>query len=301
MRHFLLAAALLALPAAAPESRGGWPRGGCAPVGAPAFFPAAPEWEWRLSADGSRADLYHFGQYHHTHFYPPEEKQPDPVVPAEAAKPKKPACDCCPTCGCGDACRCRDGKPCCDGCKCIVKGEALPRWMTHGTEPEKIAPSEEYRVGGKVVSRDEAVKALRDAQLTDDSRKPRLTVIGSPDERKEALAALPADLKEHWLVKEYEPDHWAVKGAGFKTDGHPTVYLQAPDGKVLHRQDDANNVTGAVRKADPTYDPAKDPDLRKPRAPDRPAAPDDGQHPLTGWVVAGFVGLAALLWKGPKQ
>jgi hypothetical protein len=292
MRKLLLAAALLA-PAAA-EARGAWPPGGCAPVGAPVVFPAVPEWEWRPSADGSRADLYHFGRYCRTHYYPADEK------PTDAARPKKAGCDCSASCGCGDACRCPDGKPCGDGCRCVVKEEALPHWMTHGTDPGKIAAREEYRVGGQVVGRDEALRELRDSALTDDSRKPRLTVIGSPDERKKALAALPADVKERWLVKEYAPDHWAVRGAGFKGDGHPTVYLQAPDGKVLHRQDDADNLAAAVRKADPAYDPSKDPDLRKPKAPDKPAAPDE-QHPWAGWVVAGCVGLAALLLRGPKS
>jgi hypothetical protein len=298
MYKFLVPAALLALAAA--PCRAGWPSGGCAPVGAPVVYPAVPEWEWRQSADGSRADLYHFGAYHHTHYYPAPEKPPEPFAPANAARPKKSACDCAPPCDCGDACRCPDGKPCCDGCKCLVKGEALPHWMTHGTEPGKLAGREEYRVGGRVVSRAEALQALRAAPLTDDSRRPRLTVIGSPDDRKKALGGLPADVKDHWLVKEFTPDHWAVKGAGFKTDGHPTVYLQAPDGKVLHRQDDADNLAEAVRKADPAYDPSKDPDLRKPKAPDKPAAPDE-PHPWAGWVAAGCVGLAALLWKGPKS
>jgi hypothetical protein len=297
MRKFLLAA-LLALPAAA-ESRGGWPSRGCAPVGAPVVFPAVPEWEWRTSADGSRADLYHFGRYYFTHYYPAEEKKPQPLAPANAAPVKKPACDCCPSCGCGDACRCPDGKPCCDGCKCVAKADALPHWMTHGTDPGKLTAREEYRVGGRAVSRDEALQALRGAPLADDSRKPRLTVIGSPEERRKVLAGLPDDVKERWLVKEYAPDHWAVSGAGFKADGHPTVYLQAPDGKVLHRQDDADNLAAAVRRADPAYDPNKDPDLRKPKAPDKPAAPDE-PHPWAGWVVAGCVGLAALLWKGQK-
>ncbi len=67
--HKFVLAALLALPAAA-ECRGGWPSGGCAPVGAPVFYSAVPEWEWRISADGTHADLYHFGRYVRTHYYP---------------------------------------------------------------------------------------------------------------------------------------------------------------------------------------------------------------------------------------
>jgi hypothetical protein len=289
MRFLILA--LLAPLLLTPDCYAGWGSGGCAPVGAPGFSPV-PEWEWRQTPDGSRADLYHFGRYYRSHYYEADVKP---------ANPKKKTCDCCPSCGCGDDCRCPDGRPCGDGCTCILKGESFPRWMTHGTDPEKIAPREEYRVGGRVVTREEALKALQASQLTDDSRKLRLTVIGGPEECKMALAGLPAEVKERCLVKEYAPDHWSVKNAGFKTDGHPTVYVQAPDGKVLHRQDDADNVSGAVRKADPTYDPTKDPDLRKPRAPDKPSPPDNPQNSSAGWVVAGLVALAALLWKGPKS
>jgi hypothetical protein len=266
------------------------------------FFPSVPEWEWRTTADGSRADLYHFGHYCRSHYYETEVKPSDPFAESNKARPKKDDCDCTASCDCGASCRCADGKPCCDGCRCIVKGQAFPRWMTHGTDPEKIAPREEYRVGGKVVSRDEALQALQSGGLSDDSQKLRLTVIGSDDERKKVLTALPPDVKERCLVKSYAPDHWAMKGAGFKTDGHPTVYVQAPDGQVLHRQDGADNLVAAVRKADPNYDPAKDPDLRKPRTPDRPTppAPDISSTPWAGWVAAGLVALVALLWKGPK-
>ncbi len=288
MRFFVLAPLALVLVS---DCYAGWGSGGCAPVGAPVLCPL-PEWEWVKTADGSRADLYHFGRYVRSHFYEAEVKPADPFAGDNKAGPKEKPCDC------GDDGPCPDGEPCGEPCGCPAKGESFPRWMTHGTEPEKIAAREQYRVGGRVVTREEALQALRAGQLADDSAKLRLTVIGSPDERKKALAGLPADVKERCLVKEYAPDHWAVKGAGFKTDGHPTVYVQAPDGRVLHRQDDADNVAAAVRRADPAYDPAKDPDLRKPPAPPAPDAPHNSS---AGWVVAGLVALSALLWKGPKQ
>jgi hypothetical protein len=262
-----------------------------------------PEWEWRQTADGSRADLYHFGRYYRSHYYEEEAKLPDPFAEANKVKPGKKDCECVDSCDCGENCPCPNGKPCCDRCRCIFKGATLPRWMTHGTDPEKIAPREEYRLSGQVVTREEAFKALQAAPLSDDSQKLRLTVIGSAEERKKVLAALPQDVKDRCLVKEYAPDHWSVKNAGFKTDGHPTVYVQAPDGKVLHRQDDADNVAQAVRKADPNYDPAKDPDLRKAKTPDKPVSPpvpDSNPSPTSGWVVAGLVALGAFLLKGQK-
>ena len=282
----------LLLSALVPPCHAGWRSGGCTTV-------VVPEWEWRVSPDGNRADLYHYGCYWRSHYYETEVQQP-------ASAPKKKICDCCPDCDCGDNCCCSTGQPCGDHCSCPVKGEAFPKWMTHGTDPEKLAPREEYRVSGRLVSKDDAMHALRGGQLADDSGKLRLTVIGSPDERKKALAALPADLKDRCLVKEYAPDNWAVKNIGFKSDGHPTVYVQAPDGKVLHRQDDPDNLATAVRKADPNYDPSKDPDLRKPKVPDPPTpaptpTPDNNQNSSAGWVLAGLVALGAYLWKGSKN
>jgi hypothetical protein len=61
-------------------------------------------------------------------------------------------------------------------------------------------------------------------------------------------------------VQDYAPGNWAVKD-GFFTEGKPTIYLQAPNGKVLHRQDDysdgAAGLATALRKADPNYSPLK--------------------------------------------
>jgi hypothetical protein len=292
---FLAPLALPLLLLSAPDSWAGWGRGGCAPVGVPVLAPAVPEWEWRTSSDGSRADLYHFGRYVRSHYYETEAK-PDPFVPANAARPAKKAdCDCAPCCDCGEHCNCPNGRPCCDGCRCIVRGQSLPRWMTHGTDPERLTTREEYRLGGRVVSREEALKALQAGQLTDDSKKPRLTVIGSAEERQKVLAGLPAEVRDRFLVKDYAPDHWAVKGAGFKTDGHPTVYVQAADGKVLHRQDDGEGVVEAVRKADPNYDPRKDPDLRKAPQPAPPPAPAPAPAEVPAWVWWAFTALAGLL------
>ena len=67
-------------------------------------------------------------------------------------------------------------------------------------------------------------------------------------------------------MQDYAPNNWAVKD-GFFTEGKPTIYLQAPNGKVLHRQDDysdgASVLATALRKADPNYSPTEDRDARK--------------------------------------
>jgi hypothetical protein len=70
------------------------------------------------------------------------------------------------------------------------------------------------------------------------------------------------------------------------TSGSPTIYLQAPDGKVLHRQDDYRpGDLGAIRKAIARYDAKKDPDARRPAVAGLPLL----------LVMGGAIALAAVL------
>ena len=165
-------------------------------------------------------------------------------------------------------------------------------------------PSGEERieVNGQPVAKADAKRLIEGTTggagaLTDDSHKPRLTIIGSKEERQRVLADLDRqpDLKHALAVKAYAPDEWPVARAGFVTSGHPTIYLQAPDGKVLHRQDDYSGPQDfeAIRKADPNYKPTQDPDLRKLAFP--------GLSPDTlPWLVGGAaLLLIALVSKRP--
>lgn len=135
----------------------------------------------------------------------------------------------------------------------------VPPEANYGVDTAKLHASPVYSVNGVQVSKDAAYQAVEG--LTDDSRKLRVTVIGSKEARepvaKEIAAALP-DV----AVRDYDPSAWELK-PGFVTTGNPTIYAQAPDGKVLHRQDDPADVVSAIRKAKESYDPKKDPDLRK--------------------------------------
>ena len=74
--------------------------------------------------------------------------------------------------------------------------------------------------------------------------------------------------------------------AGFVTTGKPTIYVQAPDGKVLHRQDDyqggAPELAEAIRRIDPNYDPKKDFDLRKLLRIPNPLS----KVPVAAWLLA---------------
>jgi hypothetical protein len=72
-----------------------------------------------------------------------------------------------------------------------------------------------------------------------------------------------------------------------------------PNGKVLHRQDRYNgpaNLAEAIRKADSSYDPAKDRDITT----IRPLFPDFSNGmlgvPMWAWFLAGG-GLFYWLWK----
>jgi len=127
-------------------------------------------------------------------------------------------------------------------------------------------PRERVTLQGRDIDVNEAIRLL-------DTNKLRLTVIGS----KEAIERVKRDLEgplrelaKDFLIQYYEPSNWAVRDVGFKTDGNPVIYVQTPDGRVLHRQDDYKDgadglrkVLTAVRKPDPNYRPERDPDLRK--------------------------------------
>lgn len=154
-------------------------------------------------------------------------------------------------------------------------------------------PKERITLGGREITHAEAKKLLEAGSLTDDSAKLRLTIIGSEADRKRVLDDLKgplADLAGRFLVQSYAPDDWAVARAGFQTAGKPTIYVQSPSGKVLHRQDDyADGADGlrraleVIRKPDPNYDPSKDRDLRRPSG------------DFSTWGVLGLAGVLFLL------
>jgi hypothetical protein len=146
------------------------------------------------------------------------------------------------------------------------KAEAIEQ--NFGVDRAKITGHNRYTLNGREVAKEQIDQALigKDT-LADDSAKLRLTIIGNDAERKAVLDDLQsnpalAPLKDSLVVQNYVPTDWATR-PGFVTVGHPTIYLQAPDGKVLYHRDDyqqgPQGLAGAVRKAQPSYDPAKDP------------------------------------------
>lgn len=165
--------------------------------------------------------------------------------------------------------------------------EQAPGAFKFGVDTDKLPPISEpvYQLvedgTARRVSRETVERRLQlgaaEGQIPDDSNALRITVIGpEPDcqlvtadwERHPALQPF----KKTAAYQDYRPDHWAVKDVGFATSGRPTIYFQAPSGKVLHRQDQYEGpealagllaLVGAKREPDPRYQAAGDPDLRK--------------------------------------
>jgi hypothetical protein len=152
---------------------------------------------------------------------------------------------------------------------------------------------------GRKISCSAAIELIG-KQVPDDSKKFRLTVIGTDAEQKEALkqwSAIEPAVRDRCNAWAVTADHWSLKDTVtgqtvFKTDGSPVVYFQSPEGKVLHRQDNAVGMIESVRKAVKGYDSSKDPDLRKQAA--KPATPTDNSiHPAI--PVCCLLGGAGLL------
>ncbi|OAI41018.1 hypothetical protein AYO40_00630 [Planctomycetaceae bacterium SCGC AG-212-D15] len=218
--------------------------------------------------------------------------------PADRAPWMKECCACVFGCECGDNCQCSGGKRCVDECTCVAKTSAIPNY---GVDLSRLNGQHEVvSLNGRKIPKELLPDILAGGQLVDDSGKPRLTVIGTDPERKRVLDDLNrpplSEWKDQLLVQGYPPNHWTVTRSGFFSAGRPTIYLQTAGGKVLHRQDDyadgADGLAQAIRRADPSYDPKKDPDLRK-----LLHSPNFEKIPAGAWLLAAGI-LLGLLMKG---
>ncbi len=169
--------------------------------------------------------------------------------------------------------------------------------INFGLDRARLPAAGKHLLDGKEVSKEELLQALGPARVPDDSQWPSLTIIGPEATRKRVLndlqsSSLLTPWKERIKVRDYPPDHWAVRDAGFVTTGQPTIYCQAPDGTVLHRQDEYRGpeaLAEVLRKVDPAYRPERDPDLNKSLS----------NVPLWLWLGGGL--LVVLLWKGEDK
>lgn len=275
---FLTLAVLTVAVSLSLRARGGWGSGGCS---TDATVVAQATDGWRVF-NGIRY-LYRNGRQRAafnplTHIYrtydpdtntwgpevaPPWEPDAAPTKVAQTPKVVKqvPDCICTPDHDCA-----KDGCPV--DCKCSKQKPRPPAPPADqpltGVVWEKVKGGNRYTICGHEITKDLAHEALLESgasEVPNDSGKIRLTLIGTDEECKTAFSALAkANLTDNMVVQSYRPDDWAVR-PGFVTAGHPSIYMQAPDGKVLLRQSAFDNTTvQAVRKAVPDYDPKKDPD-----------------------------------------
>lgn len=136
-----------------------------------------------------------------------------------------------------------------------------------GVQVTQLATQPRYRRNGHTISKQEAINALE--ELPNDRAKRRLIVISeNPAEREQVLADMKshpsvATLRDNFVVKGYAPDHWHIAKYGFYSKGRPTIQITEPSGKSLWRQDDYKGgpelLAVALRRLQPSYDPAKDP------------------------------------------
>lgn len=146
----------------------------------------------------------------------------------------------------------------------------MRRINNYGVDQSKFDRTEKYFFNGDRVSKTTAEKMV--SGVPDDSTHLRVTIIGNDDQRKMVLNDIKIhpefdELRNQIVVQDYPPDHWAIRDVGFHTAGSPTIYVQLPSGKVVHRQDDysdgAEGLATALRKSDPNYRKEGDPDLRR--------------------------------------
>lgn len=159
---------------------------------------------------------------------------------------------------------------------------------------------------GRRITKQEARQLLtgnQADQLADDSRALRVTVIGNQRDRSPVAqdwfgSDLLADARKVAVFASYPADHPMIARYGFKTNGHPTIYIQrpdgfGPDGGDPWRMDEypgPEALAKAVRKADAAYTGEGDKDPTKPSISAGGLAQIVGTIPLS----AGFMGALGL-------
>lgn len=256
-----------------PDGLSAWGPSGCLPVGRPVAPVVTSAYRWTNGIDPVQVHLFlgdrQVGTYRRDDgcYYPYDGQDwgqpascPTALPEGVQIKTKSKPCSCSL---CGPTCQCeRDGQ-----CREALPGDVITQNFGVDTSRLSVDSNPRYYLGTSEVNRQSIVEALATPRMPDDASKVRLTVIGPPDACNRVLSDLKAIPGSSEVVtKCYGPTDWAVERAGFVTSGSPTIYLQAPDGRVLHRQDDYDGpgpLAEALRKAKPDYKPANDPDLRK--------------------------------------
>ncbi len=148
-----------------------------------------------------------------------------------------------------------------------------------GVVTDKIPQDETYTHRGKLCCKNHAFEALQ-STLPDDRSKWFLTIVGDEPMRKQVLRDLEIDpglavLRPRLHVNAYDPKAWHVSQVGLQ----PGITLQQPPDATgrsavqwrFRTYAGPLALAEAIRKADPNYQPATDPDPAKPAPAPTPA------------------------------
>jgi hypothetical protein len=174
-----------------------------------------------------------------------------------------------------------------------------------------------YSIKGKASSREKVFEAIKDLEFPPIPNHDAVRIVVIGDESRERVLQLIADqvarssVAKKPLLDDFARTHWAVADSGYVTKGAPTVYFLRPDGVVIHRQDNEQDLLKALavalRDPNPRYDPSQDPDLRR-NTPWWPFGPNPNQPNRSGnslmpllLVLGGFGIVVLLILKGGSK
>ena len=140
-----------------------------------------------------------------------------------------------------------------------------------GVDEHRVA-----QVRGVIAKSEEAKRFVQEAVGGIIVDSIHVTVIGTDSERQRVVRDLNTHpsfdgIRSSLMIQDYRPDEWPVdKSLGFVVNGNPTILVQTAKGpsdtnggRVIFRADDysigPDGLAEAIRKADPSYDPSKDP------------------------------------------
>lgn len=149
-----------------------------------------------------------------------------------------------------------------------TKPKSVAAWATNGVNLDRfpaLGPGQAW-YGGNVPETRGAIGATEQA-----GPDVFLTVIGADADRKPVveslqkdpeMSALAAAMGERLAVHDYAPDEPMVADVGLPDGGRPDVVIQDATGKVRYRarsDPGPSAIAAEIRKADPKYNPANDP------------------------------------------
>lgn len=200
--------------------------------------------------------------------------------------------------------------------KSEVKG---PNWETNGVMRPALSADSRYTTSGEPSKRFVAEIAETAAP------KMHLTIIGNADERARVVNDIQgnaewSDLRDKLYVQDYDLKDWPVDPKlGFRP-GKPAIIVQTAKGpndpkggRVIYRTQDYSmgsvGLAEEVRKADPDYNPDRDPGPHNPNpnppnpgpiTPNQPWLPKLNEFEGTYLAIAVLIALALLIPKKGK-